>query len=1326
MQPDRPCYLRRAADEELLDAISSEQFAFVLAPRATGKSSLMGRAIRRLRADGEIAAVVDLAQIGTRGESQDSTRWHYSVAYRICRELRLKVDLQAWWQERALLSNEHRLVEFFWDIVLANTDTSVTIFFDEAERLIGRPFSGELFAALHSAYLRRVSEPEYSRLNFVVLGVATPEQLCPDPDSSPFASGRAIRLDDFSLEECLGLAPGFEGPDEIVHGLIERVHGWTHGQPYLTHKLARGVARKGGGLADLDAALFELFLAPGVSGTEPYLAQMRALLTDGSAVGRQAGFVLRRLAKGGEIILDPDSQAQHLLRLGGFVSSDENGMLRFRNRVIEEAFDPAWVGARGPLHVERPITTGAIAAVCVVLITYWYVQILPRPYIETLEFVTSDYRLAEQAHDRLSGLPGFGRRADALLADVMARRSAQAETVAEARAADEVLRSLPGRGAVADSLMADFWLRRSEAAARLGDRDSALINALAAIEAGSSAAAYRTANLINGDYALLEQTVHFDSTLLSMQVDWSRSQIVGIDSTNRLHRIPLVSAAADPARGVAGNLRPSSLQLTALQHVGVTRGFFVDEPGRAGALQLRLTVDHGRPGDLLVRLRAPSGAAAELPLPLRSGGLEQFIITGSIGNGLARLADESITGQWELTVYDRLGGESGRLISWGLSFPGAPQFWDDNPVEGIPLPDPERTEQVSVTLADDGRKAVSVPARADARGAASVWDLGAGEIIADLPLTNRASVVQFLADDRLLVVGPSSAALWRIGEVDLAAEWVAETAFAAPPVVSSDKRFFATAESGGAGMRVSLFTYEDARLLASFETDSFQSWALAEAAGFVVVADGSRRGRVLDPVTGDTRAEFFHDLELARVLVARDRVVAVDVQGEVLAWSLESERGTLTPADAVHVGTAVDAQRVSLSADGALASFVASDGSVSVSRLSDGYRLAVFDHGPGVAIEARVDTDSGHVVSADATKIRSWRLPGTDVIGHDFGELSAVAIDESGEFAVVGYRSGQVRLIRNLPEAIQRGPDSTVDYFGHRRVITSLAINESGSLAASGDSDGLVRVWDTQTGVPAQYHLRHPAGPINALAFSPDDRWIVTAGPRSVRVFELDTGSLVNELEVDGAARAVAFAPDGEVFAVGDSSGNIFLLGPEALQRVQAIRGRSPINVLRFADSPDLLASGSSDGNFVLWSTLEGRAVTGARRFSAPVHWIGFSSDESQIRVQSGSWLYDLARNAADLDVTAATLLPTGVRSGPALAQSEAPMIRALASAGGGRLTLADIWPVASVTESSADQTPMSAGPNVAREIAGDSRDWRRILGLEIEAESGLVRTVSP
>ena len=106
MPADRPCYVRREADDSLIEAVSAQRFAYVLAPRGMGKSSLMGRTIRRLRADGQHAAVVDFGQIGSRGDTIDAARWHYSIAYRISRELRFRFDLQGFVVRRGVLSDK--------------------------------------------------------------------------------------------------------------------------------------------------------------------------------------------------------------------------------------------------------------------------------------------------------------------------------------------------------------------------------------------------------------------------------------------------------------------------------------------------------------------------------------------------------------------------------------------------------------------------------------------------------------------------------------------------------------------------------------------------------------------------------------------------------------------------------------------------------------------------------------------------------------------------------------------------------------------------------------------------------------------------------------------------------------------------------------------------------------------------------------------------------------------------------------------------------------------------------------------------------------------
>jgi hypothetical protein len=246
VQSDRPCYVERSADGELLTSIAEQRFAYVLSPRATGKSSLMARTIRRLRSGGQLAAVVDLTQIGARGESADPGRWYYSIAYRIVRDLRIKVDLQYWWQEKSALLGDQRLVEFFWEIVLANTAGPVTIFIDEAERALELSLSTELFSAIRSCYVQRVTEPDYARLNFVVMGVATAAQLCPDTSVSPFVDGQAIDLPDFTLTECYELGAGFGVDATVSRALIDRIYADERPALLDAENRARGCAQAAG------------------------------------------------------------------------------------------------------------------------------------------------------------------------------------------------------------------------------------------------------------------------------------------------------------------------------------------------------------------------------------------------------------------------------------------------------------------------------------------------------------------------------------------------------------------------------------------------------------------------------------------------------------------------------------------------------------------------------------------------------------------------------------------------------------------------------------------------------------------------------------------------------------------------------------------------------------------------------------------------------------------------------------------------------------------------------------------------------------------------
>src|SRR5438105_419710 len=61
---DAACYVTRAADHALLEALRRGEFCYVLTARQMGKSSLMARTAARLRDEGTVVAVVDLTAFG--------------------------------------------------------------------------------------------------------------------------------------------------------------------------------------------------------------------------------------------------------------------------------------------------------------------------------------------------------------------------------------------------------------------------------------------------------------------------------------------------------------------------------------------------------------------------------------------------------------------------------------------------------------------------------------------------------------------------------------------------------------------------------------------------------------------------------------------------------------------------------------------------------------------------------------------------------------------------------------------------------------------------------------------------------------------------------------------------------------------------------------------------------------------------------------------------------------------------------------------------------------------------------------------------------------
>ncbi len=107
--------------------------------------------------------------------------------------------------------------------------------------------------------------------------------------------------------------------------------------------------------------------------------------------------------------------------------------------------------------------------------------------------------------------------------------------------------------------------------------------------------------------------------------------------------------------------------------------------------------------------------------------------------------------------------------------------------------------------------------------------------------------------------------------------------------------------------------------------------------------------------------------------------------------------------------------------------------------------------------------------------------------------------------------------------------------------VNSVAYSPDGRWLASGSVDGMVIVWDADTGQETQV-LHHPDG-ISGLAFSPDGRRLAgAAGNNIVKVWDVTTGddALVLHGHTDTVA-TVAFSPDGWRLASAGGDGTVKL-----------------------------------------------------------------------------------------------------------------------------------------------------------------------------------------
>jgi len=117
------------------------------------------------------------------------------------------------------------------------------------------------------------------------------------------------------------------------------------------------------------------------------------------------------------------------------------------------------------------------------------------------------------------------------------------------------------------------------------------------------------------------------------------------------------------------------------------------------------------------------------------------------------------------------------------------------------------------------------------------------------------------------------------------------------------------------------------------------------------------------------------------------------------------------------------------------------------------------------------------------------------------------------------------------------------NHLGHTGSISTVTVSPDGSLCASGGKDGVTMLWDLNEG--KHLYSLNAADEINALVFSPNRYWLCAATSSCIKIFDLESKSIVDELKPefvdvgkksrDPEALSLAWSADGQTLFAGYS-----------------------------------------------------------------------------------------------------------------------------------------------------------------------------------------------
>ena len=313
-------------------------------------------------------------------------------------------------------------------------------------------------------------------------------------------------------------------------------------------------------------------------------------------------------------------------------------------------------------------------------------------------------------------------------------------------------------------------------------------------------------------------------------------------------------------------------------------------------------------------------------------------------------------------------------------------------------------------------------------------------------------------------------------------------------------------------------------------------------------------------------------------------------------------------------------------------------------------------------VEAVFSVDSRFLITVNSSKkhpaeVRMWNPLTAELAGQisnpaELAGLTTIALSPDGRYLVTGHGDpvnpaaadkvkikiwdlSTQKLVGTLPVA--GAPGGYPIAGAGPAAITRLEFTRRGTLLASGDMAGNVRLWDFASRKLFAKQIAPQGRPIIYLAFNPAGTRLAVAtdkadknGLRCVRICNVDTGEELRDVEVAlGVPNVVRFNQDGKLMAAATSAGGLFLWDAETFNPRAILHGEGNAagqlghgGVITCVAPllSDKLLTGSVDKTVRIWDLKTRTAAAKAFNFNQAVSCMAVSPDGRWLAVGTGKY----------------------------------------------------------------------------------------------------------